>query len=674
MLRQDANEQRRKAASSVARRGAAATQMRYTKEAAQNLLIELVGEGNTIASSLERVGRGQKAYEDWRRNDPDFKKRVDQAKALAGTRKKGRVRGERMDFAAFRRKYLNVETFPHQQQWVDILEGREPSNLHAAQRYVKGQPSRLLINTPPFHAKTSTLTMDYVTYRICMDPSYRVILVSASKDLAMGFLRGIKSRLTHPDYLQLQLAYAPDGGFKQTAESWREDRIVIGTNDRDAAEKEPTVQAVGMGGQIYGWRADLIIVDDAVIRKNVREYEKQMSWLRGEVANRLEMGGKLLVVGTRIAPIDLYSELMNPDNYGSGKVPWTYLACPAILEENHEDPAKSVTLWPYTDQPWQKPESGDLCTCEDPECSTGFDVDGERRYARWDGLHLDIGPRADMSATEWALIYQQSSINDRMVFPEHAIQKATNKLRMPGPLRDGEKGHPIGGQHGMFVVAGCDPSIKGFAGIVVLAFDPRDGKRYLLQVINMKAPTPAQLKTEMFRITEEYAVNEWRVEKTGLLQFFTQDEAMRLWFNQRGVMFNEHLTTGASKWDTDWGVASCASLFGAYDKVIDTTGKEIGEYREISKPLIELPRAMSGGVKDLVHQLVTWTPELDPRKVPCDLVMALWFAEVKCRELTIRSQFGGVNPLKRFSRYSSRRNQKNRTTLKFADYGMGASA
>src|SRR3546814_1548848 len=100
---------------------------------------------------------------------------------------------------------------------------------------------------------------------------------------------------------------------------------------------------------------------------------------------------------------------MNPENYGNGKVPWSYLSGPAILEEN-DDPALSVTLWPHTDRPWQKPGSGDLCDCEDPACSEGFERDGWRLYRRWHAQHPEIGPRADISATSWPLIYQQSSL------------------------------------------------------------------------------------------------------------------------------------------------------------------------------------------------------------------------------------------------------------------------
>ena len=66
---------------------------------------------------------------------------------------------------------------------------------------------------------------------------------------------------------------------------------------------------------------------------NVSEYAKQMTWLRREVSSRLEATGKLLVVGTRIASVDLYSELMKPENYANNKSPWTHFASPAILEE-----------------------------------------------------------------------------------------------------------------------------------------------------------------------------------------------------------------------------------------------------------------------------------------------------------------------------------------------------
>lgn len=604
---------------------------RLTTEAAKDKLIEQVQNGVLLGPALEKIGYARKTYEYWRRNDPVFKAKVEQARVL---RKPDRevVRGEKMPFAEWRKKYLNTETFWHQHQIIDILEGREPRDLHPSQQYSQAKRNRVIVNIPPFHAKSMTVTVDYSVYRLCMDPSFRILLVSAGSLLAQDFLYAIKQRLTSADYIELQKAYAPDGGWEATSESWTESRIVFGTETRSVGntshEKDPNVQAIGMRSKIYGKRADLIVLDDAVDGTNVSEYKKQMTWLRREVSSRLEGGGKLLILGTRIASVDLYSELMKPENYANQKVPWTHFASPAILEES-ADPKNHVTLWPYADKPWLKPgDDLDECLCEDVECSTPRVIDGREVYPRWDGVHLEMGPRAENNNTEWALVYQQRSVAEDATFPEHAVSACINGVRHLGPLKAQTVGYPHKGMHGMYVVAGLDPSIKNFAGIIVIAVDRETQKRYVLQVYNMKAPTKGQLEDKMKEVTVEFGVHEWRVEKTGLLQFFTQDAALRMWFSTRGVKFTEHMT-GSNKWDAGFGISSMASLFGEYDKAHDDP---YGAWREITAPLIELPRPNLDGIKALLHQLITWTPDLDPNKVPCDLVMALWFAEIGARE------------------------------------------
>ena len=652
------------------------------KAAAQEKFLELRRRGHTVQSALDKIGRSMATYESWRRESKGktngFAALADQAQAL---RQPDRdvVRGERLDFAEFRRKYLKTETYWHQLQWVDMLEGRPPRDLHDAQTYAPGKRNRLLINCPPFHAKSMTLTVDYSVYRLCMDPSFRILVVSAGMVLAEDFLYAVKQRLTSPEFLELQKAYAPDGGWEATSESWTNSRIVFGTDVRaqgsmgSTAEKDPNFQAIGMGSKVYGKRADLIIVDDAVDSTNVSAYEKQRKWLFGMLASRLEAGGKLLVIGTRIASVDLYSDLMNEDNYGNGKAPWTHLASPAILEEG-ETPDKHVTLWPWADRPWVDGEEDiDECLCEgaDPACATGVMIDGKKQFPRWNGYHLEIGPRAENDPASWALVYMQSSVEENSTFPAHAIAKSTNRQRQTGLLRDDQVGHPLGGMRGRYVIAACDPSIKGYAGIVVLAVDRDSERRYLLNCWNLKAPTPAELKSKMQWVTDEYQVNEWRVEKTGLLQFFTQDEAFRLWFTTRGVLFKEHQTDKTSKWDPQWGVASMAPLFGVWEKATESHGREVGEWREVQSPLIEFPKTNNNdALKALVHQLVIWTPHLDPKRTPCDLVMALWFASVGAKEFLRKGTGGSIRPFKRAERFLPR-GRKNRTTVRVADLRNG---
>lgn len=658
----------------VGRRGVTPPERRLSREPAKERIIDLVHKGHSVKAALEKVGYAQKTYEEWRRKDESFRTRMDQARQLA-RRDPDVVRGERLGFAEWRLKYLKTDTPWHMMQWIDLLEGREPRDMHPSQTFVKGKRGRIVVNTPPFHAKTTCISVDYVTYRLCMDPGFRVLIISAGQELAKDILFGVKDRLTSPDFLELQKAYAPDGGWEATAESWTDSKIVFGTEVRAGSqkaghEKDPNVIALGMRSKVYGKRADLAIVDDGVDTTNVSEHQKQLKWLRSMVESRLEAGGKLLVVGTRVAPNDLYSELLKPENYANGKSPWTYFASPAILEEA-PDPKDHVTLWPYATRPWVAAgdEDMDECLCENTaECSAGYMLGDQQVFPRWDGVHLDKGPRAASSETDWSLVYQQKSVPENATFPEHAVTNSVNKHRLAGRLEADRMGHPLGGMHGKWIIAGLDPSIKGFAGIVILAVSKETGKRHLLNAYNIKAPTAKELKDRMKGLTEFYGVDEWRVEKTGLLQFFTQDAELRMWMQTRGVRFTEHLT-GANKWDASYGVSSLSSLFGEYDKAWDEKGVGNVGWRTITEPLIELPRLYNNdGLKALVHQLVTWTPELDPAKTPCDLVMALWFAEVGAREhlgvgrSTTPIQWGSKN------RFVSPRNSKDRLTVSLADY------
>lgn len=655
----------------------------FDKTGAQRRFLDYLRKGYNINGALAKVNRTRSTYELWRkesRGEPNgFAALADQAQALRMGRDDA-IRGEKLSFTEFRRKYLNTETYWHQLQWIDLLEGKEPRQLHPAQTFVQGKRNMILVNCPPFHAKSITLTVDYAVYRLCMDPSFRILAISAGKQLAEDFLFAIKQRLTSPEYLDLQKAYAPDGGWEATAESWAAGRIVFGTDIRaqganGSSEKDPNFQAVGMRSRIYGKRADLIIIDDAVDGNNVNEYEKQRKWLFREVASRLEVGGKLIVVGTRIASVDLYSDLLNEENYSNGRVPWTYLASPAILEEG-ETPADHVTLWPYSDRPWVNSDDDlDTCDCEgtDPLCGKGFVRDGVREFPRWNGIHLELGPRANNDAQQWALVYQQTSIDENATFPVHAVQKSIAKWRFAGTLEDNRQGHPIGGMRGKYIIASCDPAIKGYAGLLVIAVDRQTKMRYLLNAWNLKGPTPAALKDKIKSITNEYDVNEWRIEKTGLLQFFTQDEELRTWLSTRGVKFREHNTHKANKWDPGWGVASIATLFGFWEKDTESHGKEVGDWKALTLPLIELPRVHNNdSLKALIHQLVIWSPQLDPSRTPCDLVMALWFAEIGAREYLQGGRGASIKPYKRAQRFLPR-GRKNRETVRIADLHVGGN-
>jgi len=299
------------------------------KEAQERVLIQLA-QGNTITGAMATVNRNDTTFRQWVMQDPDFKERTEKAR-LEGKGVKADLKELKdIEFPDFCEQFLDTRLFPHHLNWFDMIEGREPRWLHPAMTYEPSAMNRILINVPPEHAKSTVITTNYVVYRIVTNPNTRVIIVSKTQGMARKFLGAIKTRLSHPAYTKLQVAFGPNGGYKADATQWQADMIYLGTG-RDSGEKDPTVQALGIGSQIYGARADLIIVDDAVMGTNAHEWEKQMDWLQKEVITRLGRHGKLIIVGTRVQPIDLYKMLREPGQWSGGKTPFTYCAMPAVL-------------------------------------------------------------------------------------------------------------------------------------------------------------------------------------------------------------------------------------------------------------------------------------------------------------------------------------------------------
>lgn len=563
------------------------------REAKKIVLRELL-DFRTVREATAAAGRLPQTYEDWMRKDPEFHAAVSQLRAVQ--RRGAKARQDPGTFEHFRLRYLNSRTFTHQLQWIDLLEGRDPRDLHPSVLFEKGTPNRLLVCTPPNHAKSTTITMDYVTYRICQNPAVQVILVSKTSMQAKKFLYGIKQRLTSPRYTNLQLAFAPAEGYRSSADTWTTDKIYL---ERDSDQKDPTVEAIGLGGQIYGARADLIICDDVVTLSNAHEYEKQMSWIRQEVASRLGPAGRLLVVGTRVAPTDLYSELRNPEHYTTGVSPYTRLAQPAVLEmsERKED---WMPLWPRSDVPF-----GDEGDNERP--------DSEGLFSRWTPARL-YEVRNEMGPKRWSLVYMQQEVSEESVFDQEKVRGARNKDRRPGPMVEKRRGHRAEGMTGLYVVAGLDPAMVGDSAIVVLGVDRLTRMRYVLDVRVKTSAGARWIREQIREVTDLYNVNEWRVERNAFQGFLTQDPEINEWLASQGVVLQEH-HTGKNKWDIDFGVASMSLLF--------------------EQNLIELPTTVQAvGIQTLVEQLVTWAPETRNK---ADTVMALWFAEIRAREV-IRTQ------------------------------------
>jgi hypothetical protein len=594
-------------------------------EAQEKVLLQLE-QGSTITAAMASVGRNDVTFRQWSMTDPKFKERADKARLVG----KGIIADlgdlKSISFPDFCEQFLDAKLFDHQLDWLDLIEGREPSWLPPGITYEPGDPKRVLINVPPEHAKSTTITTNYVLYNIVTNPNARVIIVSKTQGMARKFLGAIKTRLSHPAYIKLQTAFGPNGGYKADATQWSADMIYLGTG-RDSGEKDPTVQALGFGSQIYGARADLIILDDVVMNSNAHEWEKQIEWLQKEVITRLGRHGKLLIVGTRVAPIDLYKMIRDPGQWSGGKTPFTYCAMPAVLEFD-EKPEHWKTLWPKSN-------------LQENEVD---EADADGLYPKWDGPSL-FKRRSEVAPSVWAMVYQQEDVQEDSIFSPSCVAGSVNGMRKRGPLKAGVPGHP---KHidASYTIIGLDPAMAGATAAVVATYNRSDGKIYILDCINMTEPTPAKIQTLIEEWVDKYRPQELRIEINAHQKAYALDENLRNFLASYGCQLNSHFT-GKNKWDTSFGVASMASLFG---------NTRDGRFQDNN--LIELPsNEGSEGLKALVQQLITWKPDT---RNPTDCVMALWFAVIRIRELMQNSSRVGQYAQ---NRWATRAQKANRGSL-----------
>jgi hypothetical protein len=572
-------------ATNLSRKG---TQKAIPVAEAKAKVIDLITNGYKVEEACAVVQRSAETYRDWRKTDPEFKAAIDAVRSAKGYERES---GKPVvpDFPEFCAEWLKQPLFPHQLRMYDVIEGREPRDMHDSMNYEPGYKNRVLINVPPEHAKSTTFTVNYIVWLIHKNPDIRVVLVSKGLKLAQDFLYEIKAKLTSPVYREMHLRFAPEGGWQDPDGSWTNDRIYVRGKNSEGVQKDPTVQAMGIKGQIYGRRADIIILDDIIDADNSREVDTQLRKINRDISSRLpsdqEGGGLLAVLGTRVAPMDIYRILTEVED-GDGRRVWTYFRMPAVLDYGDGDSNTWVTLWP---EKWSGPSLS------------------RRR--------VDAG---------WNLYYQQLDVDDDMTFKAEAVNASVNGLRFPGPMTADGKGHRPEGMAGLYIVIGLDPAATGSTAIIVAGLDPITGKRWVIDGWNKPNANASDIIAKFRDLTDTYKPNEWVIEKNAFQRFLTQLPDIVDYARARGVKITPHHTT-TNKFDADWGVQTMGPLFDSCVQWDD----ERKRWAKSGKGLIELPSTRQNPwVNQLVQQLTIWQPEGMAQKQKTDLVMALWFTHI----------------------------------------------
>ncbi len=602
------------------------------RDGAMKAVIANLQAGDRLEVALAKANRKLATYHSWRQRYKWFAEACDKAREVLEAKPYQPITMGFQDFCA---EYLDQPLPRHQQRIEEVMAGITPDDLTPNMRLTwSGEDSantRIIVNLPPDHAKSTTWSVNWVTYKILQNPNIRIVIISQTEALAKQFVLAVQRYLTDPFFEKLR-ALDPPGGWKDDELPWRANFMYV--RGRTTADPNPTLQALGMGQQIYGRRCDILIGDDVETLANVNGYEGHGATLSREADSRLrpagewgeaDEGGLLLILGTRVGPVDVYSYLRDNAKDVNEEPGFTYFAQPAILDGESLGKDQWEVLWPER---------------------MSAKVIARRRAG-----YADI--------RQFQLIYQQSDIDDKAPFPAACVDASVERGRFPGLLDPENPACPDRGMLGMRVVGGVDPATTGGTAMVIMAADKSTMKRYVLDVFYERGVHADKLISKMKELTEKYGVQEWRVEINAFQKFLLQLESLRVYMNARGVTLEPHQTNKETKWDEDWGVSTLIPLFkscGEQDgkeRWVPADKKAVGSY------LITLPSPRNEGVAALIKQLKIWEPGIR-KSVPVDTVMALWFAEIAAREYLLgrRHRLGKSAKPKFVNKFMERQSRK----------------
>ncbi|KAA0583892.1 phage terminase large subunit [Azospirillum sp. B21] len=188
--------------------------------------------------------------------------------------------------------------------WNRMVELKTPAH-HARmagwlEEHMAGQNRRMLLMAFRGSGK-STLVGLFAAWLLLRDPNRRLLVLAADMRLATKMVRNVKRILErHPDCSHLK----PPASVR---DQWAADQFTV---VRPMELRDPSMAAAGIGGNITGSRADVVICDDVEVPRNADTGVKRAALRErlSELEYVLVPGGAQLYVGTPHAQDSLYAE------------------------------------------------------------------------------------------------------------------------------------------------------------------------------------------------------------------------------------------------------------------------------------------------------------------------------------------------------------------------------
>jgi predicted phage terminase large subunit-like protein len=231
------------------------------------------------------------------------------------------VHHARIDFLAFcHRVYPNFKEGPHHRHLRPLLHGTN-----------EGTQPRITCSMPPRFGKSETIAYLFVAWYLGHHPNHQIMMVTHTADLSADFGRKVRNLLDSEVYHEI---------FPDT----------VVARDKSAASNWSTTLggkylAIGIGANVAGHGADLLIGDDLVSEQAVlssdpdKTFAQAWEYMQVGPLQRLMPGGRIIMIGTRWGKKDPIGRALQWAEQNSDSTPWHEVRFPALLPSGK-------SLWP----------------------------------------------------------------------------------------------------------------------------------------------------------------------------------------------------------------------------------------------------------------------------------------------------------------------------------------
>lgn len=425
---------------------------------------------------------------------------------------------------------------------------------------------------------TNQISIGHVLWRIGRDPNTAIAIMCNTSEMATRIVSSIKGYITHsPEFKDVFPEIRP-------GETWAGNKFTV---VRETLRKDPTVQAVGLTGNIVGARLDGLVIDDidnvdSTLTEASRAQTEQR--VRKQGISRLSADGWAVGIGNVWHEKDCLHRLA-----ASG---WHTMRYP-VLVPSKDDPSELVSANPVM-----------------------FPMD--RIYQIRD---FDQGP------IEFERLYMlKARIDGEQRFKVEWIERALELGKQQILLRDGLPKIPGGCRTVTGVDLGVKPKSKNDPTVITTVLEvPKGDKQYDFQILNIvKGRWNAQEIMDKIKEQQRLFASEVWVESNGAQDFLIQ------LMNMSGMSYKVNaFRTGMNKYDPMFGVEAIAAEMAMGRWWLPTwDGTREGCEEEID---------------ELIEEMLAY----QPNNHTGDLLMSLWIARDGARQsrqkITGKVEFGRLN-------------------------------